>query len=404
MWRLIKFFKYLKMSGKSLLDHKLRSFLTVLGIIFGVSAVIAMTAIGEGAKAKALKDIQEMGINNVFVDDMPQARRATFEKGGYVTDGLSLQDVKFIADSISQIEKYSLIKQKDLFVQAESFNGNYPIMGTDVAYFEMFTLSAKEGRLFTDVDMVETPKVCVVGAEIAARLFKQSKPLGSYVRINDKQFQIIGILADKPGYENNLYIINSEPLLHETLTSFEASYNRAIFYVGDIPSIRIVSEFIKKILQRRHFGLDDFVMTVPEAQLRQAEKTQNLFNSIMLLITSISLIVGGIGIMNIMLASVLERTKEIGIRRGMGATKLDIQQQFLAEAVVLTSAGGVIGIFIGVALTVIIRYATQWWDMYIPIFAVILSFGFSVLIGVIFGYYPAKNASEMNPIDALRYE
>ncbi len=403
MWKVIKFFKYLKMSGKSLLDHKLRSFLTVLGIIFGVSAVIAMTAIGEGAKEEALKSIQEMGINNVFVQDLPQVRRAAFEKGGYVSDGLCAADVEFIAKSISQIDRYSIVKQKDLFVQAESFNGAHPIIGTDCAYFDMLGLSAREGRLFTEIDLQESPKICLVGPELAQRFFRQSKALGSFVRINDRQFQIVGILSEKPGYDNNLYLLGTEPLLRESVSPFEPPVTSAIFYVGDIPAIRTVSEFIKKITVRRHYGLDDFEMIVPEAQLRQAERTQNLFNSIMLLITSISLIVGGIGIMNIMLASVLERTKEIGIRRGMGATKLDIQQQFLAEAVVLTSAGGVIGIVVGVALTMIIKFATEW-NMSIPIFAVGLSFCFSVLIGVIFGYYPAKNASEMNPIDALRYE
>jgi len=403
MWKVIKFFKYLKMSGKTLLDHKLRSFLTVLGIIFGVSAVIAMTAIGEGAKEQALKSIQEMGINNVFVQDMGPVRRAAFEKGRYVSDGLCEADAKFIRDAIPQISKYAMVKQKDLFVQGEAFNGVCPVMGTDPAYFDMLGLSAKEGRLFGDVDVAESPKVCIVGAELAARLFKQTKALGSFVRINDKHFKIIGVLAEKPTYNNNLYVLYGEPLLYETVVNFEPDASTAIFYVNDIPSIRLVSGFIKKILSRRHSGLDDFEMIVPEAELRQAERTQDLFNSIMLLITSISLIVGGIGIMNIMLASVLERTKEIGIRRGMGATKLDIQQQFLAEAVVLTSAGGVIGIAVGLALTMIIKFGTEW-NMPIPLGAVFISFCFSVLIGVIFGYYPAKNASEMNPIDALRYE
>ncbi len=403
MLKTVKFLKYLRMSLRSLLDHKLRSFLTVLGIIFGVSAVIAMTAIGEGAKRKALKGIQEMGINNVFVSDMPQVRRDAFEKGAYVSDGMSRSDMDFILASISEITRASPLKKKELFVQSESFNGAMEVTGTDGNFFEMLGLSAESGRLFAAADEENVPKICVLGSSAAERMFKQSRALGSFIRINDRHFRVVGVLSEKPGYDNGVYLLWNEPLLTETLAAFEAPLSGAIFYIDSIPSIRAVSEFVAKILKRRHSALDDFEMTVPEAQLRQAENTQNLFNSIMLLITSISLIVGGIGIMNIMLASVLERTKEIGIRRGMGATKLDIRQQFLAEAVVLTSAGGVIGIVVGLMLTFVIKFATGW-DMPVPLGAVALSFCFSVLIGVVFGYYPAKNASEMNPIDALRYE
>lgn len=400
---MLRFLKYLSISYRSLLDHKLRSFLTILGIIFGVAAVIAMTAIGEGAKEQALREIQALGINNIYIKDIQAIRNSAHEKGQYISDGLNKTDISYLAQSINTINAWTLIKEKELFVQAPSFSGALPIRGIDGEYATIIGLNAYQGRTLHPLDVTNGHRVCVLGLELADKIFRGIRPVGSYLRINDRYFQVVGVLENKPDYNNILLIPYNEPLLHEKREDFEPSITSAVFYIADISRISTTATLIKRSIIRRHFDINDFEITVPEALLRQQEHTQNIFNSIMILITSISLLVGGIGIMNIMLASVLERTREIGIRRGMGATKNDIKQQFLAEAIVLTSAGGVIGVIVGILLTMIIGWTTGW-STHIPLFAVILSFSFSVLIGVMFGYYPAKNASEMSPIDALRYE
>ncbi|MBT3295955.1 MAG: FtsX-like permease family protein [Verrucomicrobia bacterium] len=400
---ILRFIKYLGVSRRTLLEHKMRSFLTILGIIFGVAAVIAMTAIGEGAKEAALKSIQQMGIQNVFVNDRPQIRESAHNKGRYITDGIARSDIEYAGAILPAVGLTASVKEKEFFLQTESFQSVEPVKGVSKAYADVMELDPEEGRLFMSSDYDLNKKVCLLGVEVAARLFSRSRPLGSRIRLNSISYTVVGLLADRPGSENAILVPANTPLLYEKVAPFESPITTAIFHFNQTDEIHASSGLLKAAFQRRHAGLEDFELIVPEALLRQQERTQNIFNSIMLLITAISLLVGGIGIMNIMLASVMERTKEIGIRLGVGATKTDIRIQFLAEAVVLTSAGGVIGIVVGVALTRIIAMSTGW-ETHIPLMAIFVAFSFSVLIGVIFGYYPAKNASELNPIEALRYE
>ncbi|QHI68130.1 ABC transporter permease [Tichowtungia aerotolerans] len=399
----LRFIKYLGVSRKTLLEHKMRSFLTILGIIFGVAAVIAMTAIGEGAKEEALKSIQQMGIQNVFVNDIAHIRTSAHSKGRYVTDGILPSDIAFAKKLLPGVDQTASVKQKEFFIQTGTFQSTMPIKGVSLSYLDVMELSASDGRLFVRTDYDLNKKVCLLGPEAAARLFSRSRAVGSQVRFNGESFAVVGVLADRPGVASDILVPGHAPFLYEKTISFESPITTAIFHFRDTGAIQVSSQLLGDLFKRRHSELDDFELVVPEALLRQQERTQNIFNSIMLLITAISLLVGGIGIMNIMLASVMERTKEIGIRRGMGATQSDIQHQFLAEAVVLTSAGGVIGILVGVILTKIIAASTGW-QTHIPISAIVIAFSFSVLIGVLFGYYPARNASELNPIDALRYE
>jgi len=399
----LRFVKYLNVSRRTLLEHKLRSFLTILGIIFGVAAVIAMTAIGEGAKEEALKSIQQMGIQNVFINDLRPIRSSARDKGRYVSNGITTADLDFAHRLLPDVEKTAAVKEKEFFVQTPTFQSMMPVKGVSIEYPEIMGLETEDGRLFLKTDYTPNKKVCLLGPEAAERLFSRSRAVGSFVRFNGSAYSVIGVLNDHPASLNDLLVPAGSPFLYEKQIPFESPITTAVFHFRETGPIHLSSILLKEIFKRRHFELEDFELVVPEALLKQQERTQNIFNSIMLLITAISLLVGGIGIMNIMLASVMERTKEIGIRRGMGATKADIQHQFLAEAVVLTSAGGVIGILVGVLLTRIITLITGWQTR-IPLPAVLIAFFFSVLIGVLFGYYPAKNASELNPIDALRYE
>lgn len=398
-----RFFRYLMLARRTLLEHKLRSFLTILGIIFGVAAVIAMTAIGEGGKQEALAQIQQMGINNIFFNDLREARRSAAEKGRYAGSGLERLDMEYLLKTVPALNQAAAVQEKELFVQTDSYKSKRRIRGVDAAYFDILGLVAEEGRVISSLDLQESPRVCVLGRDAEQELFERQISLGAFVRINDQNFRVIGRLADRPGYNSEVIVPVTASVLFEKIEPFEPPMSQFVVQVRETRFIPATASMVERAMLRRHFGVKDFEMIVPEALFRQQERTRNIFNSIMILITGISLLVGGIGIMNIMLASVLERTKEIGIRRGMGATKKDIQMQFLAEAIVLTSAGGVIGIVLGLAMTVGISWFTGW-HTHIPISAVVGAFSFSVLTGVIFGYYPAKNAGELDPIEALRYE
>jgi len=400
---MMRFFRYLVLARTTLVEHKLRSLLTVLGIIFGVAAVIAMTAIGEGGKEEALREISRMGIQNIFVRDLLEVRRSVSEKGGYVSDGLGPADLKVIRQSIPEITAVAPVLEKELFVQTDRFQSKHPVRGVDPSFFEVLSHKVDLGRLISDLDVEGVRKVCVLGRDTAVRVFPQRSALGAQIRINGQGFTVVGVLGSQPGYDSDIYIPRTSTVLSESVEPFEPPLTLAILQVEKIPLIPAAADLVKNILLRRHLGAADFELVVPEALFRQQERTRNLFNSIMILITGISLVVGGIGIMNIMLASVLERTREIGIRRGAGATRMDIQMQFLAEAIVLTAAGGVIGVVLGLGLTWTIAAATGWKTS-IPPLAVLVAFSFSVIIGVVFGYYPAKNAGRLDPIDALRYE
>ncbi|PAW78173.1 MAG: hypothetical protein B9S32_08235 [Verrucomicrobia bacterium Tous-C9LFEB] len=398
-----RFFRYLMLARRTLLEHKLRSFLTILGIIFGVAAVIAMTAIGEGGKQEALAQIQQMGINNIFLNDLRESRRSAAEKGRYAGNGLDRLDLEYLLKTIPALGNAAAVQEKELFVQTDSYKSKRRIRGVDASYFDILGLVAEDGRVISPLDLQESPRVCVLGRDAEQELFQRQVSLGAFVRINDQNFRVIGRLAERPGYNNDVIVPVTASVLFERIEPFEPPLSQMVVQVKETRFIPSTASMVERAMLRRHFDVKDFEMIVPEALFRQQEHTRNIFNSIMILITGISLLVGGIGIMNIMLASVLERTKEIGIRRGMGATKKDIQIQFLAEAIVLTSAGGVIGIALGLLMTLGISWFTGW-PTFIPIYAVIGAFSFSVLTGVIFGYYPAKNAGELDPIEALRYE
>ncbi|MBI4976023.1 MAG: ABC transporter permease [Spirochaetes bacterium] len=400
--------KYIAVAQKSLLDHKLRSFLTILGIIFGVAAVIAMMSIGEGAKREALEQIQEMGINNIFVQDRPEERKNASKQGKYFSDGLSDADIRFIRTVLTPITAHTKMKKIDGYIQTEIYNNNAVIAGVDHNYRDVLSIEMKQGRFIHLKDIEEGRNVCVVMESLYGKLTRKASAekdtkKDEYLRINNQYFRIVGVAKDKQGYMDHVYVPLSAMVLSELFTPFTAPVSEVIFRIDDVQLISRSVNVIKTILMRRHYTIEDFELIVPEMLLRQREKTKNLFNIIMLLITSISLIVGGIGIMNIMLASVLERTREIGIRRAIGATKRDIRMQFLIESILLCLAGGVIGVVTGITLTKVIELITHW-TTYLPVAAIIIAFSVSAGIGVIFGYYPAKNASELNPIEALRHE
>jgi putative ABC transport system permease protein len=399
----IRFFQYLALARRTLLEHKLRSFLTMLGIIFGVAAVIAMTGIGEGGKKAALREISMLGIRNIFIRDLAAVRKTAFEKGTAAGEGLTMADVAFLRQSMPGVEGIATAVERDLFVQGPGHRSRSSVVGVDARFFEFLPFSLGEGRLLLDTDNTRNQRVCVLGSEAAERFFPHAKALGRTLFVNGSRFDVVGILAASPGRDGEIFIPENQPVLQERIEGFESQLSLAVISAADAADVPALASLAERILLRRHNDERDFEMTIPESLFRQQERTRDLFNSIMVLITAISLLVGGIGIMNIMLASVMERTKEIGIRRGAGATQGDIRVQFLAEAILLTSFGGIVGVIAGVALSVGISASTGW-EMEIPPLAVFAAFSFSVLTGIVFGYYPARSASELNPVEALRHE
>lgn len=402
-WILMKVSTYIAIARKSLWDHKMRSFLTILGIIFGVAAVISMMSIGEGAKREALAQIQELGIQNIFIDDRTEERRNASEQGKYVGEGLTESDLAYLRQTLPLVSAAARLKKIDGFVQADSYQNTVLLLGTEPAWADVLSMEREQGRFLHPSDLSEAHNVCLLTGPLYRKIFRDDFQGEPWVRLNNRYFKVVGVLRVRSGTPDTAYVPLTHPVLRETVKPYEAPLSGVVLRIDDTSQLGRSVPLMKKILMRRHFGIEDFTMTVPELLLRQQEKTKNLFNLVMLLITSISLLVGGIGIMNIMLASVMERTREIGIRRALGATQRDIQMQFLIESIMLCLAGGIIGIVTGVLLTKGVELMTGW-KTYLPLTAIVVSFSVSVFIGVAFGYYPAKSASKLDPIEALRHE
>jgi len=395
-------------SVQGLKEHKTRSFLTMLGIIFGVAAVISMLAIGEGARRKTLSQIQSLGLKNIIIQNKAETENS--DKSSAFQ--LSLADRDAITSILPTVVRSAPVVEEKYEVSSANRFMEVTVTGTEPAYFQLLNLHLSRGAFFTERDNRFYQRVCVIGAEVAATLFPTENPLGKYLKIENHWFMVIGILYYQPvsvagntevNQNTHVFIPVRTSIVRFTRGPQKSELDEIIVEINDSKYVVSSAGFIERILFRRHNKENNFKLIVPEQLLRQSEETQKIFNIVMGAIAGISLLVGGIGIMNIMLASVLERTREIGIRRSLGATKLDIRNQFLIEAIILSLVGGVIGILIGYGLTFIVTLYSDW-ETAVSLWSVILSFGVSSLVGILFGYYPAKKAAELNPIEALRYE
>ena len=414
---------------EGLRSHLLRSFLSMLGIIFGVGAVIAMLSISEGAKQEALVQIQLMGMNNIIVEDVPISEEAPEEKSTAFSEGLKWVDARAVQELNPMVESTVPIRNMQLNIRYKKERVKATIIGTTPEYSNVMSFNAREGSFFNFEDVKDVRRVCALGGGIKHKLFLFQSPLGKRIKIGSQWFTVIGVMEDKSitssrkrglpvtDMNQNIYIPITAALKRFTEVGSEMTYNpdigwkktsrseidEFIAYVPNTGRIQEAANILKATMERRHNHVEDFTITIPEALLRQSRQTQRIFNIVMGAIAGISLLVGGIGIMNIMLASILERTREIGIRRASGATRADILSQFLLEAVSLSFGGGLIGIVLGFILTkVIAAYAD--WSTIVSWEAIILAFCVSVSVGIIFGVIPARRAANMNPIDALRYE
>ena len=394
---------------RALQRNKMRSFLTMLGIIIGVGAVIAMLAIGQGAEYSVKQQISSLGTNVLIVYPGSQQQGGLRMGAGTMTT-LTEDDASAIQKECPAVAFVSAGSRSGGQVIAGNLNWATSIEGTGTDYFEIRKWPVEYGELYTDQDVKGATKVCILGKTVADNLFPESSPVGQNVRIRNVPFKVIGVLAKKGqnamGQDQDDIILAPYTTVMRRLSHFP--YLRQILVSAtSTASIATAQRQISELIRMRHkiapYDSDDFTIRNQTDLAATATATTEILTILLASIASVSLLVGGIGIMNIMLVSVTERTREIGIRMSVGARGRDILMQFLIEALVLSLLGGIIGIIFGVAGSSAISNIAKWPTI-ITAFSIILSFGFSIAIGIFFGFYPARKAALLNPIDALRYE
>ncbi len=438
-------------AGTAMLENKMRAVLTSLGIICGVASVIAMLAIGKGAEQEILEKMKILGANNIIIKTLDKAKQDELlkeeqeangdENSNQTTKarfspGLSMKDVDAIREFIPELKNIS----PEVIINVQSTRAGIrrevQLVGVDESYFDVNNFTFQEGSAFNSLQLNKAIPVCIIGWNVRTRLFPGENPIGNKIKCGNEWLTVVGVLAEKNiGKENiksldirdynlDIYIpintmllryVNRSSITQKDILSgrgrrqqpdLTANLNqldRIVVQLTNNENIAEIGSIIDRMLLRRHNDVRDFEVVVPELLLEQEQSTKRIFNFVLGAIASISLLVGGIGIMNIMLASVMERIKEIGIRRAVGAKKIDILLQFLIEAVAISLSGGIIGIILGVATAYIIEAATDIKTIvsYVSIF---ISFFVSISVGLIFGITPAKRASEQDTIDLLRYE
>jgi len=397
----------------SLASHKLRSGLTTLGVVFGVAAVIGMASIGEGAKREALKQIQIMGASNILIDytGVPKQQNKEPEKSKN-PKGLTIADADGLRNILTEASFVVPQRMQQLTARSSTEESSLNIVATTPEYFNIQNLTFHDGRSFTWLDERDSRLVCVLGGGANRELFPLESGIGEKIKIEGEIFNVVGIIENQmvgseiEGFQvrdrnRDVYIPLVAAMKRFPPTFGESHLHRITVQILNVEDLPAYASVIERNLERRHAGEDDFEVIVPEELLRQHQQTQSIFNIVMGTIASISLLVGGIGIMNIMLASVLERTTEIGVRRALGAKQRDIAQQFLIEATLLSLFGGLVGVIIGVLLASGISMFAEW-ETAVSWWSIFLAVGVSAAVGIGFGFLPARRAAMLDPIVALR--
>lgn len=406
----MNFANLLKIALRALNNNKMRGFLTMLGIIIGVASVITMLAIGQGSKRSIRAQISEMGSNMIMVH--PGAER----RGGVRQDPASMQSLK--------LEDYQAIASETRYVSSTSPSvsssgqtiygaNNYPtsVYGVNQDYLDIRKYTVGEGELFTDQDILTSAKVCLVGKTIVDNLFTNGEdPLGKVIRFNKIPFKIIGVLTPK-GY--NSMGMDQDDLILAPYTTIQKRVLAITHLQGIYASALIedmteqAEEEISDLLRRNHKlkkgDDDDFTIRSQQELSSMMSSTTDMMTVLLACIAGISLLVGGIGIMNIMYVSVTERTREIGLRMSIGAKGRDILAQFLLEAILISVTGGIIGVLLGIGAAYVVKIVLGW-PVFVQVYSVVLSFVVCTVTGIFFGWYPAQKASDLDPIEAIRYE
>jgi putative ABC transport system permease protein len=438
--------------------NKLRALLTSLGIIFGVASVIAMLAIGSGAQQEVLSQMELLGTNNVIIQPtLEQTEGLVGQENGEsesnkYSPGLTLHDIESIRELVPEVEFISpeIVFESNFIRKARMRSGK--IVGVSEEYFNINSFDVVEGNNFNRSQIERAEPVCVIGYDVKTKFFPGENPIGKKIKVGNLWLTVVGVLQKKELSTENierLGIRNYNLDIFAPVTTVLLRFkNRALVTKDDIDAsgggfgggrvvifssdsnnegeddassvnyhqldkviVRVsdseysvsIAEVLSRMLKRRHNGVVDYEIIVPEQLLQQEQRTKRIFNIVLSSIASISLIVGGIGIMNIMLASVVERYKEIGLRLAVGAQKKDIELQFLTESLALSVGGGLVGIFLGVVFSFAIEWTADIATIVSP-FSIIISFGVALVIGVIFGYMPARRAAQQDPVHALRHE
>jgi putative ABC transport system permease protein len=410
---------------ENLLLHKLRSFLTALGVIFGVCSVVAMLSVGEGASKEAMDQIRKVGSNNITITSVKsrEDEATTSTRTRMSVYGITYKDFERIEGTFSSIRTAVPVKEVRKQGRLGDRTLELRVVGTTPAWFDLVRRPLEAGRVLTESDLVKESAVAVLTEYGARRLLATKGSIGQNLSIGENNFQIVGIVKSEAesgsGSDIQLPDLNVDayiPLnvarsyygdisMKRSTGSEEMNrveLNKAIVQVDDLENVESTAKAMEAMLQKFH-PKKDYEMSVPLAMLRQAEAQKRTTNIVLGSIAGISLLVGGIGIMNIMLASVTERTREIGIRRAIGAKKKQIITQFLIETVVLSTIGGIVGLCLGIIIPLLITLFTKMPTV-ITAFSIILPFVISIGIGIIFGIYPAARAAEVDPIIALRHE
>ncbi len=406
------------MGLSSLLVHKLRTMLTMLGMIFGVGAVVAMLAITAGVEKEMLSYIDLLGVNNIIIEAKEAVDRNELQARRAVSPGMTFRDYRAIMENTQNLEKATPRKRfKPLKVLPKTTAEPPMLIGVEPSYRDIQSLKLVEGRFFNDEENATAAPVCVLGESTKVNLLGYEPAVGKYVKINDTWLQVVGVMAQQAGGDTDVEgveILSRNNLVVSPLRTVMFRFEDNNSYLKDeIDGIYIrvkpgtdsveTASVINAILAAVHKDAGDYTVTVPAGLLEQKKRTSDIFKIVMLCIAGISLLVGGIGIMNIMLATVLERTREIGIRRAIGARQADIVRQFLTEAVMISIIGGFLGIVFGVTLAQVIASAAGWSTV-ITFSSIAVAFGVSVGIGMLFGIYPAVQAAKLDPVEAMRYE
>ncbi len=452
-----RYFQIINIALEAVFANRFRSILTALGIIFGVAAVIAMMAIGNGAQKEILDQIKLVGVNNIIItpvfESQGQSESADSEgktKTEKYSPGLTMKDAESIKEILPTVDMVSPEVIYETFIIKDGVRSSATLSGVTPQFFDVFNLSLVKGMMFTEDQMINGGAVCIIGPKIASKFFPNEDPIGSYIKCGNIWLKVVGVLeginvagtnTEDLGISNynvNIYAPIQTILLRykdrsavtaaaihgdneESVVIFgggmasfssssggsgENNYNqidKIVVQVKESSQLTSTVKVIKEMLLRRHQDVEDFDIKIPELLLKQEQRTKDIFNIVLGAIASISLIVGGIGIMNIMLASVMERIREIGVRMATGARKRDIVFQFLSEATLISITGGLLGIILGIGLSKIIMQATDILTIVSPV-SIFVSFGVSVAVGIIFGYMPAKRAAEQDPVESLRHD
>ncbi|MEQ8472414.1 MAG: ABC transporter permease [Marinoscillum sp.] len=445
----------LYIATEAVVANRVRSILTALGIIFGVAAVIAMLAIGNGAQQEIIEQIKLVGVNNIVIrpivaqmeeDLTEQSSKQDKAKWSPGLTSLDLGSIKEIVPGINKVSPEIIL---DTYLINNGIRRTTKLVGVEPAYFDIFNFKLDRGEMFNALQLKRGDPVCIIGKSIQTKFFPTEDPIGKRVKCGNNWLKIIGVLEDRTISSNSISNLGirdynmdvytplqtmlvryrnrslvTEEMLNRANSGSSGGFivigassddqenttptnyhqlDRLVVQVEESELMTPTADIVSRMLERRHYDVVDFEVEIPELLLKQQQRTNDIFNYVLGAIAGISLLVGGIGIMNIMLASVLERIKEIGLRLSLGAKKFDIVNQFLFEAMMISVTGGLIGVILGVTIAILVSKLAEIPTV-ITFSSIVLSFGVAAGVGLIFGIAPARKAASQDPIQSLRYE